>query len=49
MTYSTYIVSAIIADNMKFFEIVACDIDAAHADLRAAYGEDVDIVCTTLL
>ena len=49
MNYGTYEVSAIIAGNMKFFEIVACDIDAAHADLRAAYGDDVEIVCTTLL
>lgn len=46
MTYNTYIVSIVVGDSLRFFEIVACDKAAAHADVRATYGEDVQIVST---
>ncbi len=47
MNYSTYEVSIEAGDSLKFVQIVACDMAAAHADLRATYGDDVVIVCTT--
>ena len=49
MAYQTYEVSINASGNLKFFEIVACDMQAAHADIRAAYGDDVEIVCTRVL
>lgn len=49
MAYQTYEVSINANGNLTFFEIVACDMQAAHADIRATYGDDVDIVCTRVL
>ena len=49
MAYKTYEVSINASGNLKFFEIVACDMQAAHADIRATYGDDVEIVCTRVL
>jgi hypothetical protein len=49
MKYQTYEVSINAGSGLKFFEIVACDMQAAHADIRAAYGDDVEIVCTRVL
>jgi hypothetical protein len=46
MTYTTFEVSIKSGDALKFIRVVACDIPAAHADIRAAYGDDVEIVCT---
>jgi hypothetical protein len=44
MTYRTYIVHTIVANRMEYFEVVACDREAAIADVQATYGEDVDVV-----
>lgn len=45
MNYIPYIVTIVgAADSLKFIEVVASDIDSAMGDVRAAYGEDVDIV-----
>jgi hypothetical protein len=49
MTYNTYEVRIEAGDSMKWIKVVACDVPAAHADIREAYGEDVQISCTTLL
>lgn len=49
MTYRTYEVSIEAGDSMKFLEVVAVDAQAAHADIRAAYGDEVVIVCTTVV
>ena len=49
MKYITFEVSIATNNGLKFFEIVACDMDAAHADIRATYGNDVEIVCTRLV
>lgn len=48
MTYRTYAISIVCADSLKFFDIVAIDIPAAIGDLRAAYGNDVEICSVTL-
>lgn len=49
MTYQTYEISIIGINGLKFIDVVACDMQAAHADIRAAYGDDVEIVCTRLM
>lgn len=49
MKYITFEVSIVSGNGLKFFEIVACDMDAAHADIRATYGDDVEIVCSRVL
>ena len=46
MTYRTYKISISNGSGLTFLQTVACDIDAAHADIRALYGDDVEIVCT---
>ena len=48
MTYATYTVSIANSVGLKFLQVVACSIDAAHADIRATYGDDVDIVGTVV-
>lgn len=49
MTYQTYEISIEAGDSLKFLEVVAVDTAAAHADIRATYGDDVVIVCTTVV
>lgn len=49
MTYQTYEVSINANGSLKFFEIVACNMQAAHADIQAIYGDDVEIVSTRVL
>jgi hypothetical protein len=49
MKYIKYEVSIATNSGLKFFEIVACDLEAAHADVRATYGDDVEIVCSRVL
>ena len=49
MNYQTYEVSINNGKGLTFLQTVACDIEAAHADIRAAYGDDVEIVCTRML
>lgn len=46
MNYTTFRVSIVSGDALKFLVVVACDMDAAHADIRATYGDDVQIVNT---
>lgn len=46
MNYTTFQVSIVCGDALKFLQVVACDIAAAHADIRASYGDDVEIVNT---
>ena len=50
MTYRTYEISIAGAnDNLKFFEVVACDLSAAISDVKATYGDDVEIVACRVL
>lgn len=49
MTYKTYQVSIVSDNGLKFFEIVACDHQAAIADVQATYGDDVEVVSVCLL
>ncbi len=49
MTYHTYEISIEAGDGLKFLEVVAVNAQAAHADIRAAYGDEVVIVCTTVV
>jgi hypothetical protein len=49
MTYRNYQVSIVVPSGLKFFEIVACDHDAAIADVRATYGEEVEVCSVCLL
>lgn len=49
MAYSTYEVSINNGNGLTFLQTVACDVAAAHADIRAAYGDDVEIVGTRIL
>lgn len=49
MAYQTYEVSINAGSSLKFVEIVACDMQAARADIRATYGDDVEIICTRVL
>jgi hypothetical protein len=45
MTYTTFIISIAAANlTLKFIEVDAVDLQAAYADVRAAYGDDVEIV-----
>lgn len=44
--YTAFTVSIVSGNGLKFLTVVACDINAAHADIRAAYGNDVEIVTT---
>jgi len=48
MNYTAYTISISSGSGLKFLRVVACSIEAAHADIRAAYGEDVDIVGTVI-
>lgn len=49
MTYLTYEVAVKAANGfLKFIEVAACSLEAAHADIRAAYGDDVEISHTNL-
>jgi len=49
MAYATYEISINNGNGLTFLQTVACDIEAAHADIRAIYGDDVEIVCTVVL
>ena len=44
--YVTFKVTIVSGESLKFLTVVACDIPAAHADIQAAYGDDVEIVST---
>lgn len=48
MRYYSFEVSIASNDGLKFLSVVAVSVDAARADIREAYGPDVDIVCITL-
>ena len=44
ITYSKWVVAIQAGEvDLKVFEIVACDSQAAIADVKATYGEDVEI------
>ena len=43
ITYSTWVVAIQAGEEIKRFEIVACDNHAAVADVKATYGADVEI------
>lgn len=48
--YSTFEIMIAGANNMpKFLRFNAIDSNAAVADVKAAYGDDVEIWCVTLL
>jgi hypothetical protein len=49
MKYQSFEVSISTNNGLKFLEIVACDLEAAHSDVRATYGDDVEIVCSRLM
>lgn len=49
MKYSTYQISIVAGDSLKFFEVVACDREAAISDVRATYGDDVEIACVSII
>lgn len=49
MNYQSYEVSIDTGNGFKYIEVVSCDIQSAHADIRAAYGESVEIICTRVL
>lgn len=49
MKYATYEISIVSADSLKFIEVVACDLAAAMADVKEAYGNDVDVVSVRLV
>ncbi len=44
--YVTFKVTIVSGEALKFITVVACDIASAHADIQAAYGENVEIVST---
>lgn len=46
MKYHTFQIAIVTNKGLKFMEVVACDMQAAHADVRATYGEDVEIAST---
>ena len=46
MTYTTYEISVNNGNGLTFLKVVACDMQAARADVRETYGADVEIVCT---
>lgn len=43
MPYQTYEISIVSGDSLKFIEVVACDLNAAIADVKEAYGNDVEV------
>lgn len=49
MSYNNYEVSINNGNGLTFLQTVACDIEAAHADIRAIYGDDVEIVSTRVI
>jgi hypothetical protein len=49
MAYQTYEISINNGAGLKFMEVVACDMQAAHNDVKAAYGDDVEIVSTKVI
>jgi len=49
MKYHTYKVSIATSNGLKFLEIVAIDLQSAHADIREAYSEDVVIVNSSIV
>jgi len=49
MNYQTYEVSVATNTGLRFLEVTACDLQAAHADVVAAFGADVEIVCSRVL
>lgn len=49
MQYQTYEIAIPNSTGLRFLEVVACSIDAAHADVREAFGADVEIVSTRLI
>ncbi len=49
MNYKNFEVAIVSGNGLKFIEVTACDIAAAQADVREAYGVDVGLVSTTLL
>jgi len=48
MKYNTYEVSIVCGEGLKFFEVVACDHESAVCDVRAAYGDDVEVCAVWL-
>jgi hypothetical protein len=49
-TYKTYEISIEAGGySLRFVQVVACDIEAAHADVKAMYGDDVVIAATALV
>jgi hypothetical protein len=44
IAYFTFEVSIVAKDGLKFLTFEACDIQSAYADIRVAYGDDVEIV-----
>lgn len=49
ITYRTFEIAIVAKNGLKFLEVVACDMQSAHADVREAYGADVEIASTVLL
>lgn len=50
MNYQTYEISITSVNNtLKFVEVMACSLSAAHADIRECYGDDVEIVSSRML
>jgi hypothetical protein len=49
MNYLSFQVSISTGTSLKFIDVVAVDMSAAHSDIRETYGQDVEIVGTVLL
>lgn len=49
MKYQTYEISIVCGDSLKFIEVVACDLQAAIADVKEAYSDCVQIVQSRLV
>lgn len=49
MVYRLYEISIACVSGLKFLSVTACDLSAAYADVREAYGQDVDIVGARLV
>jgi glutamate synthase domain-containing protein 1 len=49
ITYKTWCVAIDSGNGLKFFDIVACDAQAAISDCKATYGDDVEIASIALI